>query len=229
MPGSDDFELSGVSETHDRIVRQVLLAGANAVRTTTREVEKDIEAVIRAAVGGKLWRAVASEAYPRRGAARDPVGEIYVNGGTRTKGAYQFFTRPGRIRNADDFYLAIPLPAAGVRGRNRNLTPKEWLQRNPGRKLRFVYRHGKSSLLVATGGTTNGRTGAFRQLTGGKRGRIAQGRGGSNPLYDSVVPIFVLIHSVPFANSANTGRVIEEMPSILASNFGAELRNLAGR
>ncbi|MES2449279.1 MAG: DUF6441 family protein [Pseudomonadota bacterium] len=111
-----------------------------------------------------------------------------------------FWSQEGEIRGKSGQYLAIPLPTAGSRGRRRDLTPGEWERAN-GQKLVFIYRQGKPSLLAAIGGTTNGRTGAYRRITGGGRGRSAQGRGGANPQADAVVPIFILLPMVRFRNA----------------------------
>jgi hypothetical protein len=181
----------------DKLVRAYLAAGTTAVATTTKRLERNLEAATQRAVPGRLWRAWASSTFPKSGPAKDPVGTVFLNGGTRTKGAMTFWTQQGEIRGKSGQYLAIPLPTAGPRGRKRDLTPGEW-ERAHGQKLVFIYRQGKPSLLAAIGGTTNARSGSYRRLTGGTRGRAAKGRGGANPQADAVVPIFVLLPAVKF-------------------------------
>src|ERR1700754_354249 len=95
----------------DRLVREYLSAGTRAVSGTTKSLECKLEGLTKEAVPGRLWRAWASESYPRTGPARNPAGEVYLNGGARTKGAIAFWTQPGAIRGKSGQYLAIPLPA----------------------------------------------------------------------------------------------------------------------
>ncbi len=78
--------------------------------------------------------------------------------------ALKFWTEPGEIRGKRGQYLAIPLPAAGSRGRGRNLTPGEW-ERAIGITLRFVYRRGRASLLVADEAVLSGKGKVARSNT----------------------------------------------------------------
>lgn len=204
----------------DRVIRQYLTAGTTAVGTATKGLERKLEAATQAAVGGKLWRAWQSSTFPRSGPATEPAGTIWLKGGARTRGAVQFWTQPGEVRGKRGQYLAVPLPAAGSRGRGRDLTPGEW-ERRTGVRLVFLYREGKPSLLVAPGGTTNGRSNAFRPLTAGKRGRAAQGRGGANPQADSVVPIFVLLPVLKFRNAFAIAPMVDQTEGELAREFFA--------
>lgn len=185
------IDQSSLRDARDKIVRDRLRTGTSAVRTATKNLERSIEAAVRSAVGGKLWRAVASNFYPETGIAQNPTGSIFLNGRDRTVGAFTFFTKPGRIQSKDDFYLAIPTPAAGPRNRNGVLTPGEWERRN-GVRLRFVYRPGRPSLLVLDEGVLSGKRQVGRLNTDRRR---ATGRG------NTTVVIFVLLPSVAFANS----------------------------
>lgn len=207
------IDTGSLKASREAMMRRMLAAGTNAIRSTTRELERDLEALVRDAVPGNLWRALKSDAFPERGIARNPVGTVYVNGGPRTKGAYSFFTQPGRIVGKDGFYLAIPTAAAGSRGRNRNLTPGEW-ERRTGIRLRFVYRPGRASLLVADEGTLNGRTGAFRPITR-KRTAADERRGFTRGA--TTTPIFVLLPSVQFANRVALQPVIDAAGARLGS------------
>lgn len=193
------FDSGAITAQGDRIVRAYLTAGTKAVSGTVKRLERTLEAATQRAVPGRLYLAWQSRAYPEKGPARNPAGTITLKGGARTRGAVQFWTQPGAIRGKSGQYLAVPLPSAGSRGRGRDLTPGEW-ERRTGKRLTFIYRQGKPSLLVAVGGTTGAR-GQFRALTGGKRGRIAQGRGGANPQADAIIPIFILLPMVRFRNA----------------------------
>lgn len=54
------------------------------------------------------------------------------------------------IRSANGFWLAIPTDAAGKGAGGRKMTPANW-ERKTGRELQFVYRKGRTALLVDTG------------------------------------------------------------------------------
>jgi hypothetical protein len=208
-----DFEK--LRRDQDRVARGILGAGTNAIRTTTRDLEQKLETATKAAVPGKLWRAWKSNAFPRTGIAKEPVGTVYLNGKDRTQGAFQFFTQPGRIKGKNGQFLAIPTPAAGSRGRDRNLTPGEWERRHPGARLRFVYRPGRPSLLVLDEAVLSGR-GQIARLNTAKR-RVS-GRG------NATVVIFVLLPFVQHANRFAIEPIVNASEGALAREFFANVR-----
>ncbi|WP_223797540.1 DUF6441 family protein [Sphingomonas nostoxanthinifaciens] len=212
------FEAAG-----DQIVRSYLTAGANAVRGTTKWLERRLEEATQQAVPGRLWRAWTSTAFPRSGPAANPAGNVFLNGRDRTYGALAFWTEPGAVRGTRGQYLAVPLPAAGPRGRNRDLTPAEWERAHPGIRLQFIYRQGRPSILAAIGGTTNARSGSFRPLSG-KRQRF--GRGGANPQADAVVPIFVLLPMVPHRDAFAIQPIANASEAELTQEFYAAITAL---
>jgi hypothetical protein len=202
-------------EAREKVVRKVLKAGVDSIRSTVREIEKDLEAATREAVPGRLWRAWASETFPKGGKlAREPVGTVFVKGGDRSTGAMTFNTKQGRIRGKDTQWLAIPTPAAGSRGRQRMLTPGDW-ERITGVRLRFVYRKGKPGLLVAEG-TTNGRSGQFRKITR-KRTKADERRGFVRG--QQTVVIFVLVPFVDFANRVAIDPIVARAAARLTQDF----------
>lgn len=196
----------------DRLVRRYLGAGTTAVRGATKQLERNLEQATRAAVPGRLWRAWASKTFPRTGIARRPVGEVFVNGRFRSRGAITFWSRPGEVRAKNGRYLAVPLPAAG-----KATTPAEWeAQHNT--DLEFIPRPGKTALLVAeTGRLTKG--GSFRRLTvkqlkAGRRGAV-------------IVPMFVLIRVVKFRNSLAIEPIVAAAERDLVAQFAAASRTLS--
>ena len=225
MADGVDFSIDGaaVERASDQLVRSYLSAATYAVATTTKALERKLEAATQSAVPGRLWRAWQSSTFPKSGPAQDPVGTIWIKGGSRTRGAIQFWTEPGEVRGKRGQYLAVPLPSAGGRGRNRNLTPGEW-ERAHGIRLQFIYRQGKPSLLAAVGGTLNGRSGNFRPLT---RGRSAKGRGGSNPQASAVVPIFILLPVVRFRNAFAIEPMVQASQRELVAEFLSAVRGLS--
>ena len=210
-------------EDGDKLVRGYLTAGTLAVGGATCQLEKRLEEATRVAVPGRLWRAWASRAYPQKGPARDPVGTVFVNGGSRSRGAITFWSQPGRIVGRSGQWLAIPLPAAGSRGRARNLTPGEW-ERRTGKQLRFVYRGGRrSALLVADLGTTNSRTGVYRPIT---RARTAADQRRGFMRGEQSVPIFVLVQQVAFGNRVSLQPIIDRAGAKLTANVAERLQQL---
>lgn len=201
-----------VDKASDAIIRTYLSAATRSVAGTTRGLEKKLERATEQAAGGKLWRAWQSSAYPSSGPARNPAGTIWLKGGARTRGAVRFWTEPGAIRGSRGQYLAVPLPAAGSRGRARDLTPEEW-ERRTGLKLRFVPRLGRPPLLVLD----NGRFGQ-RGVRANTPKQIAAGNRGA-----TTIPIFVLLPLVRFRNSFALAPMVNASDRELARAFLTEV------
>lgn len=216
MADGADLSIDGaaVSRDAEKVVRQYLAAGTKAVSDTTRALEQRLEAATQSAAPGRLYRAWQSSRFPQSGPARNPVGTIWLKGGARTRGAFQFWTQPGEVRGKSGQFLAIPLPAAGARGRGRDLTPGEW-ERRTGIRLRFVYRQGRASLLVADGGTLNARSGTFRQNTARRQ---ASGR------LSATIPIFVLIPVLRHRNAFAIEPMVRDSEGEMARLFFAAVK-----
>lgn len=215
---------ASIKAVHDQVVRAYLTAGKHAVANTTKWLERELEELTRQAVPGKLWRAWASEVYPRGSAiAKQPVGEVFVKGGHRTQGAMTFWTSSGRIQSDEGWWLAIPTPAAGPRNRNRELTIEDWRRNNPGVRLQMIYRGGRRSAVLVAEGTTNGRSGTFRPIT--RQRTAADDRRGYQRGVQSVV-IFVLVPSVAFGNAFKIEPSIARAEQRLQAEFVAETRAL---
>lgn len=213
-----------VDQARDALTRELLTELTGAIHDETRGLEQDLEKITRLAVKGKLWRAWKSEAFPKnKGPAREPSGTVFVNGGRRSQGAMTYFTRQGRIANDDGFYIAIPTPAAGPRGRNRDLTPGEWERRN-GQKLRFVYRKGRPALLVADAGTLNARTGTFRPVTS-RRTALDAKRGYKRG--EMTIPIFTLLPFSDFQPRFSIEPIQQRRERMLADNIGRRMDRFA--
>lgn len=200
MPDGVDILMDSAKLTRDadRLIRRYLSAGTETIAAVTKGLERALEDVTRGVAPGSLWRAWGSETFPRTGPARNPVGSVFVNGGPRTRGAMTFWTQPGAIRGRDGFFLAIPLPAAGPRGRKRMLTPGEW-ERAHGQRLRFVYRPGRPALLVADDAVLKGRGQVADRNTFERR---LSGRG------SMTIPIFVLLPVVKFRNAISIPPIV---------------------
>lgn len=208
------FDFTPTRQARERIQTAYLRAERQAVTEITREAEQALEAATASAGLGRLARAWTSRIYPRGGLAKNPVGFIFPKGGTRTTGAVRSYTRGASIRGTRGQFLAIPTPAAGSRGRGRNLTPGEWEART-GQRLRFVYRPGRPSLLVAEG-VANARSGRFRPIT--RRRTKADERLGTFRGTQTIV-IFVLLPVVNVRSRVSIESVLAPFPSRLAARF----------
>lgn len=116
--------------------------------------------------------------------------------------------RGALIRSGNGFWLAIPLPAAGRLPGNARMTPLAF-ERRTGLRLRFVYRRGRPSLLVAEGRVSS----AGRAV----RSRSKTGRG------LATVPVFVLVPQVKLAKRLDVERLAraagERLPGLIAANW----------
>lgn len=198
-----------VLKAADGLIRDILGDVRDAVFEETRGLEQDLEKITRMAVKGKLWRAWASDTFPKSGGlSKEPRGRIKLNGGKRTVGAMTFFTKEGRITAGGGGYLAIPTKAAGPRGRTRDMSPGEW-ERINGKTLRFVYRRGLPSLLVLDDARVTARKGVAR-------GRLTKRSG---PGYGATVVIFVLVPFVNFNNRFSTQPLIDRRERMVGKNI----------
>ena len=131
-----------------------------------------------AALGQSLANSIRKKRYPTSGTSIRAAAVVYSNASK----VVDAFDRGALIRAKDGFWLAIPTAAAGQKGiGNKRITPGGWEQRT-GQRLRFVYRRGQPSLLVAeTRLNSKGRAVASKSKTG--RGL-------------ATVPIFLLVPQV---------------------------------
>lgn len=135
---------------------------------------------------------------------------MFVNGKLRSRGAIEFWTHPGEVRGKRGQFLAVPLPAAGPRGRARDLSPADWERRHPGVKLRFVARPGRAPLLVADNAVLSGRKQVARANS---EKRIAAGRG------STTIPIFVLLPMVKFRNAVAVPTIVAAAQRSIPGEF----------
>jgi len=112
------------------------------------------------------------------------------------------------LTKTDNFWLAIPLPAAGKSLRGGRITPGEW-ERRRGLRLWFVYRRTGPSLLVAESRlNTKGQAVVSRSKTG--RGKVT-------------APIFLLVPQVKLPKrldlARDANRVLDSVPGLIVANW----------
>jgi hypothetical protein len=190
-------------------MRAEVLAGEKAVTTAMRVAGAGLKSdwraqITRARLGQRLANTIRSKTFPAAGESLEAAALIWSNA-PRIIGAHD--TGP-LIRSKDGFWLAIPTPAAGKGTRGKALTPGEW-ERRRGLRLRFVYRRGGPSLLVADGRLNS------RGL--GVASRSKTGRG------QSTVPIFLLVPQVKLAKRLSLERDAERaqaaIPGLILTNW----------
>ena len=150
-------ELKGAEEAVTRAVRQ---AGEGLKRDWRAQVTS-------ARLGQRLANSIRSQHYPKSGTSISAAALVF----SRAPKLIDAFDRGVTIRARNGLWLAIPTPAAGRARGGKKITPGEWEQRT-GRRLRFVYRRGVPSLLVADQAriTKRGLAVASRSKTGPRSG-----------------------------------------------------------
>jgi hypothetical protein len=192
------------------------LAGEKAVTAAMRIAAGELKTawrsqVVRAGLGQRLANSVRGEAYPKGTESMNAAALVW----TKAPKLIGSFNTGPLIRSRDGFYLAIPTAAAGLQRYGRKMTPGEWQRRN-GQRLRFVYRRGKPSLLVADDARIN-RSGQARRK-GGRRRRDGILSGAQT------VVIFTLIPQVKLRKSLDFDGAIARVTGSLAQRIVAGWR-----
>jgi hypothetical protein len=174
-----------------RIVELEMRAAARAVTAGVREATEGLKTELRrqitaAGLGTRLANTWRGEVYPKGQPSIGAAGYVW----SKVPRLVRLYAEGAVIRSNQGLFLAIPTPAAGRFGDNRQkITPGAW-ERIHGMRLRFVYRRGTPSLLV----TDNAR------LT--RRGRAAanigrrQGAAFTRLSGRTTVPMFILVPQV---------------------------------
>jgi hypothetical protein len=190
------------------MMQQELVAAERAVTAGVSEAASGLQMAWRgqitgAALGQGLANSIRKKLYPTSGASIRAAAVIYSNASK----VVDAFDRGALIRTKNGFWLAIPAAAAGKKGvGTKRITPGGWEQRT-GQRLRFVYRRGQPSLLVAeTRLNSKGRAVVSKSKTG--RGV-------------ATVPIFLLVPQVKLGKRLDLARdavrAHEAVPQLIVS------------
>jgi hypothetical protein len=175
----------------DALLKTELLDAERAVTAGIREATDGLKTELRrqitgAGLGSRLANTWRGEVYPKGQPSIGAAGYVW----SKAPGLVRLYAEGGIIRSKQGLFLAIPTPAAGRFGDNRQkITPGAW-ERMHGMRLRFVYRRRGPSLLVADNA----------RLT--KRGRAAanigrrQGAAYTRLSGRATVPLFILVPQV---------------------------------
>jgi hypothetical protein len=196
----------------DKEVRRGKVATLAAMRWAAQMTKDRWRSQIRGVgLGNRLGNTIRGNAY--QNAARPSPGAwamVY----SKAPKLIAVHESGATIRSANGFWLAIPTKAAGRGAGGRKITPADWEKRN-GRLLRFVYRSGRSALLIDEGRKAPGNVMVLRRTKGGSR--LAEPRTFKNR---SVV-MFTLVPQVRLKKRLDlfgaAERVAGELPARIAA------------
>ena len=192
------------------MMKAELAAAERAVTAGVSEAASGLQAAWRgqitgAALGAGLESSVRKKLYPTTGASIRAAAVIYSNASK----VVDAFDRGALIRAKNGFWLAIPTAAAGKKGvGNKRITPGGWEQRT-GQRLRFIYRRGQPSLLVAEA-----------RLNSKGRAVVSKSRTGRGL---ATVPIFLLVPQVKLPKRLSLDGPAREaevrLPGLIVANW----------
>ncbi|MCV2870638.1 DUF6441 family protein [Defluviimonas sp. WL0002] len=180
-------------------------SGERAVTLAMKQAGASLKSIWRgqvasAGLGSRLANAVRNKTFPTSGSSLRAAALVY----TKAPKIMDAHERGALIRSSSGFWLAIPTPSAG-RGRRGRITPGEWENRT-GRRLRFVYRSGRSALLVDDGTLRQGHAPAF----GAPKKRGFKNR---------TVPIFILVPQVKLKKRLDLFKAANAVHALLPSRI----------
>lgn len=190
-------------------VSDLAVAVTAGVKAAAEGMKTDLRAMIEGAgLGERLPNAIRTEVYPKGRASIHAAAFIYPRG----KGAQNIleaFAQGATIRSNQGRFLAIPTEAAGAGRFGARITPEIWEQRT-GIALKFIYRRGGPSLLVADLRARAGKRGGFATPSA-RAGKTGRGL--------TTVPIFILLPQVTLAKrldpSAVARRWSDRVPELI--------------
>ncbi len=177
-------DLSALLKAELGAAEQAVTAG---IRAATDGLKTELRVQITGAgLGTRLANTWRGEVYPKGQPSIGAAGYVF----SKAPGIVRLYAEGAVIRSKQGLFLAIPTPAAGrLADGRRKITPGTW-ERIHGMPLRFVYRRGRPSLLVADGARLT-RRGRAAPNVGRSRGAAFTRLAGR-----TTVPIFVLVPQV---------------------------------
>lgn len=205
----------GLSDAEGDAARSV----TRAMREVTEGLKSDLRAdVVDGGLGQRLANTWRGKTYPEGGISLEAASFVW----SKAPNIVDVFDRGVTIRSSRGFWLAIPTPAAGAKGVSatgamNRITPGGW-ERRTGMRLRFVYRRGAPSLLVADN--------AQLSKKGLARPNIGRTRGGAQFTRlkgRSTVVVFILVPQVSlrkrFDIAATAQRWADRVPGVIANHW----------
>lgn len=194
-------------------------AVTSAVRTAADGLKAELRAQITGAgLGRRLANTWRNETYPKGGTSISAAGFVW----SKAPGLVRIYEEGATIRSTKGLFLAVPTSAAGRYGDGgKKITPAAW-ERRTGIRLRFIYRRGTPSLLVADNA---------RLSKGGRAAANLGRRQGASFIRTSgrtTVPIFILLPFVRFRKRLNVAgaarKWIVSLPGLVNKHWPSERR-----
>lgn len=189
-----------------------------AMRQATEGLKSDLRAdVADSRLGQRLANTWRGKTYPEAAISLEAASFVW----SRAPNIVDAFDRGVTIKSSRGFWLAIPTAAAGVKGINptgamKRITPGGW-ERRTGVRLRFVYRRGRPSLLVADNARLS-KKGLARPNVGRTRGGAAFTRVSGR----STVVVFILVPQVTLRKRLDIATAAQHwasrVPDLLSSH-----------
>lgn len=194
-------------------------AGERAVQRGISQSTLSLKSLLRgqvtgAQLGGRLAGSIRSEVYPKGKPSMNAAGLVF----SKAPKIIDAFDTGPLIRAQSGIWLAIPLPNIGKGPRGKKLTPGEWEKRT-GRQLRFIYRRGRTALLVDEGKKAPGNVFVRRRT---RRGTMLME---PRTFKNRIVPIFTLVPQVKLRKRLNIRGAANQATNGLASAIVANWRS----
>jgi hypothetical protein len=211
---TDDLA-NGVSGAEADAARSV----TDAMREATAGLKGDLRAdVVDAGLGQRLANTWRGKTYPEGGTSLEAATFVW----SKAPNIVDAFDRGATIKSSRGFWLAIPTPAAGLKGLSstgalKRITPGGW-ERRTGMRLRFVYRRGRPSLLVVDNARLS-KKGLARPNIGRTRAGVQFTRlkGRATVVVFILVPQVTLRKRLDIASAAQ--RWADRVPSLIAQHW----------
>ena len=198
-----------------KIMAEEVKAAEDAVTAGMRQAADGLKADLRrqvteAGMGQRLANTWRAELYPKGRKSIKAAGFVF----TKAPTIIRAFDQGAVIKSKHGFWLTIPTPAAGTGARGKRMTPGLWEQMH-GSRLRFIYRRGVPSLLVAE--NMRARTGKRGGFAKGSASALRSGRGMTS------VVMFILVPQVSLRKRLDVNGVAEQwaaaLPELIVRNW----------
>ncbi|MBN8955775.1 MAG: hypothetical protein J0H17_04165 [Rhizobiales bacterium] len=211
---TDDLA-KGLSESEGDAARSV----TSAMREVTDGLKSELRAdVVDAGLGQRLANTWRGKTYPEGGFSLEAASFVW----SKAPNIVDAFDRGVTIKSSRGLWLAIPTAAAGMKGLSatgamKRITPGGW-ERRTGMRLRFVYRRGGPSLLVAD----NARL-SKKGLARPNIGRTRAGAQFTRLKGRSTVVVFILVRQVTLRKRLDIASIAHRwagrVPGTIASHW----------
>lgn len=196
---------------------------ARSVTSAMREVTEGLKTELRAdlidsGLGQRLANTWRGKTYPEGSISLEAASFVW----SKAPNIVDAFDHGVTIKSSRGLWLAIPTPAAGVKGVSatgamKRITPGGW-ERRTGMRLRFVYRRGRPSLLVAD----NARL-SKKGLAKPNIGRTRAGAQFTRLKGRSTVVVFILVPQVSLRKRLDIATIAQRwadrVPGTIASHW----------